>query len=74
VQAATLLPPSTDSLTASFAGWICGVAFVYAALFGVGSLLYGRTMQGAVWLAIFLLSGVALLKLVPKLWGSSARS
>ncbi len=73
VQAATRLEPSTDSLTASFAGWICGVAFVYAALFGAGSLLYGRTTQGLVWLAIFVVSGLALLRLVPKLWGSSAR-
>jgi Na+/proline symporter len=73
VRQATQLPPSTDSLTTSFAGWICGVAFVYAALFGAGSLLYGRTLQGLMWLVVFVLSGVMLLRLVPRLWGSAAR-
>ena len=36
------LAPSPDSLPQALLGWMFGCAFVYAALFGTGSLLYGR--------------------------------
>jgi hypothetical protein len=62
--------PSPDSLTQSLLGWVLGVAFVYAALFGTGSLLYGRTAQGLVWVVVFVASGAGLLRLVPRMWGS----
>lgn len=62
--------PSPDSLPQAMLGWVLGVAFVYAALFGTGSFLYGRTTQGLVWLAIFVVTGVGLLRVVPRLWGS----
>jgi Na+/proline symporter len=59
---------SPDSLPMALLGWILGCFFVYAALFGVGSLLYGRTPQAVSWLAVWLVTGVALLKLVPRMW------
>ncbi|MFN8573716.1 MAG: sodium:solute symporter family protein [Gemmatimonadaceae bacterium] len=65
------LPPSTDSLTDSMVGWIAGCAFVYSALFGTGSFLYGRTTQGVMWLVIFVIAGVSLLRLMPRMWRDS---
>ncbi len=65
------LPPSTDSLTDSLVGWIAGCAFVYSALFGTGSFLYGRNTQGVMWLVIFVVAGVALLRLMPRMWRDS---
>ena len=45
-----------------------GCVFVYAALFGTGSVLYGKTAQAAVWIGLFIVSGVWLARLVPRLW------
>ena len=59
---------SPDSLPMALLGWILGCFFVYAALFGVGSLLYGRTPQAVAWLVVWVVTGVALLKLVPRMW------
>jgi hypothetical protein len=47
---------------------VLGCVFVYAALFGTGSVLYGKTAQAAVWIALFVISGVWLARLVPRLW------
>jgi len=63
------LPASPDSLPHSLLGWVCGCAFVYAALFGTGSALYGRTPQAILWGVVFLVSGFGLLRLVPRMWG-----
>ena len=52
-------------------GWVLGCAFVYAALFGTGSFLFGNTAQGMMWLAVFLISGVGLLRTVSRLWRGS---
>ncbi|NUQ19678.1 MAG: Na+:solute symporter [Gemmatimonadaceae bacterium] len=62
------LPPSPDSLPMMFLGWTLGCVFVYAALFGAGSFLYGRTAQGLVWTVAFVVSGAGLLRLLPRMW------
>ena len=71
VRAEAGVAASPDSLAQSLLGWVLGCVFVYAALFGAGSFLYGRTGPGLVWLAAFLVSGFGLLRLMPKLWGSA---
>ena len=68
VQAEAAVGPSPDSITQSLLGWVMGCCFVYAALFGAGSFLYGRTAQGAMWSVLFVVSGIGLLRLFPKLW------
>ena len=65
--------PSPDSMAQSLLGWVMGCAFIYSALFGVGSALYGRTPQALMWLVVFGLSGVSLYRIMPKLWGSAER-
>ncbi len=70
VQADAGVGPSPDSLPQALLGWVLGIAFIYSALFGTGSFLYGRTAQALIFLGVFTVSGVWLLNLVPKLWGS----
>ncbi len=68
---------SPDSMSLALLGWVLGCAFVYAALFGTGSFLFGNTAQGVMWLVVFLISGAGLLRTVPRLWrgaGSEAGS
>jgi Na+/proline symporter len=54
------LPPSPDSLAHSLLGWVSGCVFVYSALFGAGSFIYGNMLQGTFWAAAFLISGYSL--------------
>ena len=70
VRAASGLGPSPDSLTQSMIGWMLGCTFVYSALFGTGSLLYGRMNAGMLWIGAFVLSGLGLLKVMPGLWST----
>ncbi len=63
---------SPDSLPMALLSWVLGCTFVYAALFGVGSFLYGRTSQAIVWAVLFVISGAGLLKLVPRMWAPRA--
>jgi hypothetical protein len=49
-------------------GWVLGCAFVYSGLFGTGSLLYGRMPQFAMWLVVFIVSGVGLSRVLRGFW------
>jgi Na+/proline symporter len=60
---------SPDSMPQSLLGWVLGCCFIYAALFGAGSFIYGKTAQGLVWAVLFAISGIGLLRLMPRLWG-----
>jgi len=71
IRERTKLPASTDSLPMAMLGWILGCAFVYAALFGAGSFLYGNTAQGMVWLGVFVVSTAGLARILPKIWRSA---
>ncbi len=71
VRAEAGVGPSPDSLPQALLGWVLGVGFVYAALFGTGSFLYGRTAQGLVWLTVFVVTGTGLVRLMPRIWGST---
>jgi Na+/proline symporter len=64
VRAEAGVGASPDSLPQALLGWMLGCAFVYAALFGAGSFLYGRVGLGAVWAAVLVGSGVGLVRVV----------
>jgi Na+/proline symporter len=72
VRAEAGVGPSPDSLSLAMLGWVLGCAFIYSALFGVGSALYGRTPQAIMWLVVFVVSGVWLLRILPRMWTSSS--
>jgi solute:Na+ symporter, SSS family len=57
-----------DSLPQALLGWVLGCAFVYSGLFGTGSLLYGRMPQFAMWLAVFVVSGAGLMRVLSGFW------
>ncbi len=62
------LGPSPDSLAQSLLGWVLGCAFVYAALFGTGSFLYGRMPQFGMWMVVLVLSGFGLTRVLRGFW------
>jgi hypothetical protein len=66
--------PALDSMPLAFLGWTLGCLMVYGALFGTGSLLYGRRGPGVFWSAVFVLSAIGLLRLIPRLWSSASES
>lgn len=71
IRAASGDTRSPDSLTLSLVGWMLGITFVYSALFGTGSFLYGRTGTAMAWLGAFVVSGFFLFRLMPRLWAGS---
>ena len=68
VQAESGTVGKPDSMSQSLLGWVLGCTFVYSALFGAGSFIYGKTPQGLLWLAFFVVSGIGLVRVLPKLW------
>ena len=62
---------SPDRPADSLLAWSLGCAFVYAALFGAGSFLYGNLAQGLFWSLVFLVSLFGLSRLLPRIWASS---
>jgi solute:Na+ symporter, SSS family len=68
VQADAGVAASPDSIAHALLGWVLGCLVVYAALFGAGSFLYGRTPQATMWSIVFVVAGVWLVRLVPALW------
>jgi Na+/proline symporter len=68
VRARTGIAASPDSLPQAFLCWVLGCAFVYSALFGAGSFLYGRTGPALLWVVVFLVSGGMLARILPRMW------
>ncbi|MCL4847924.1 MAG: Na+:solute symporter [Acidobacteria bacterium] len=65
------VPASPDSLPQALLGWVLGCSFVYAALFAVGSLLYGRVPQSVFWLVVLAASGAGLWRVLRFQWRRS---
>lgn len=68
------VPAAPDSLPQALLGWMLGLAFVYGALFGVGSLLFGHTTPAIAWLSLTAVSGIGLVRLLPRLWTGAGPS
>jgi len=68
IRAEAAVGPSPDSVAHALLGWVLGCVVVYAALFGAGSFLYGRTSQGIMWTGVFVLAAAGMIPLVPALW------
>jgi Na+/proline symporter len=61
--------PESRDLGSNLLDWILGCALVYGALFGLGGLLLGRRLEGVAFLAMSVLSGVALYRDLSARWG-----
>ncbi|HWR52411.1 MAG TPA: sodium:solute symporter family protein [Bryobacteraceae bacterium] len=57
-----------DNIPLALLGWTAGTTVIWSALFTVGNLLYGRTTYTAVLFAVFLVSGLVLIRVVNRLW------
>ena len=68
VRAATGISSSPDSISQAMLGWVCGIFFVYASLFGVGSFLMGNAPLAAAWAVVFVVSGAGVLKVLQGFW------
>lgn len=64
VRAASGVAASSDSFAQALLGWVTGVLFVYAALFGVGAFLMGKMTLVAFWSAVFVVSGAVAWRVV----------
>ena len=53
-----------DLLAQVAVSWVLGCVFVYGALFGTGSFLYGHTAQGTFWAIACVISGIWLVRLL----------
>ncbi|MEO8453400.1 MAG: sodium:solute symporter family protein [Gemmatimonadota bacterium] len=61
---------SPDSLSQALLGWTFGCMFVYSALFGTGTLLFGRMPQFFMWLVIWVLSGLGVWRVLQGYWAA----
>ncbi len=71
IRAESGVAAAPDSLPQALLAWMLGIAFVYGALFGVGSYLFGNVASAAVWGAIAAATGFALIRLLPRLWSGA---
>src|SRR5690606_25221010 len=67
IRAEAGVAASPDSLPQAFLAWVLGCAFVYAALFGTGSFLFGATGQMLLWLIVAVVAGSALVRILLQL-------
>lgn len=74
IRAETGLAAAPDSLPQAFLAWMLGCLMVYGALFGTGSYLYGHTGTALFWTAVFVISGLWLIRLVQRLWSTAPTS
>ncbi|MEZ4423148.1 MAG: sodium:solute symporter family protein [Gemmatimonadota bacterium] len=58
--------PGDGTIPAAVAGWFLGCATIYAALFGTGYLLYGRTTWAVTAYAVCVVCGWGLLRMLPR--------
>jgi Na+/proline symporter len=57
-----------DSMPMALIGWVSGCMVIWSALFTVGNILYGRWGNAAGLGLVFVISGLALINVVNKLW------
>jgi solute:Na+ symporter, SSS family len=57
-----------ESFPQALVGWVSGSLTIWSALFAVGNILYGRWVYAGVLLAVFVASGLVLIKVVNRLW------
>ncbi len=63
--------PAADHLGTATIGWIAGCLTIWSSLFAIGNYLYGRTGAALMLTAVFVVSGIVLLRVVNRLWEPS---
>ncbi|MBP1659871.1 MAG: sglT 2 [Candidatus Aminicenantes bacterium] len=60
-----------ESFPLALVGWVSGSLTIWSALFTVGNVLYGRWVYAGVLFAVFVASGLILLRVINRLWAKS---
>jgi solute:Na+ symporter, SSS family len=60
-----------ESFPLALVGWVSGSATIWSALFTVGNVLYKRYTYAAILFAVFIVSGLVLLRVINRLWAKS---
>jgi Na+/proline symporter len=58
-----------ENIPLALLGWVAGCTAIWSALFTVGNVLYGRTIQAAILLGVFIISALVLRFVMGRLWG-----
>jgi len=62
----------SDPMGPATLGWIAGCVTIWSSLFAIGNFLYGRYQLALVLTAVFVVSGVILVRVINKLWDRPA--
>jgi hypothetical protein len=57
-----------DNIPLALLGWVAGCATIWSSLFTVGNFLYGRTGPALACLAVFVVAGLVLVRVIGRLW------
>src|SRR5262249_27808772 len=57
-----------ENIPLALLGWTSGCAVIWASLFTVGNILYGRYGYATALFAVFIASGVVLIGVIKRLW------
>ncbi len=60
-----------ENFPLSLVGWSSGVATIWSALFTVGNVLYGRWKFALMCFAVFVVSGIILIKVFNRIWANN---
>ena len=60
-----------ENVPMALLGWVAGCTAIWSSLFAVGNYLYGRTGYAIALTAIFVVSGVIVIRIVKTLWQGS---
>lgn len=74
IAAKAKVTAAPDSMSQALLGWVLGCAFVYSALFGAGSFIYGRMPQFAMWAVVFVVSGLGVRRVLQGFWAKPTGS
>jgi solute:Na+ symporter, SSS family len=61
-----------ENIPLALLGWVAGCTAIWSALFTVGNVLYGRTLQAAMLLGVFIISALVLRYVMGRLWGGTS--
>ncbi|HVN77837.1 MAG TPA: sodium:solute symporter family protein [Terriglobia bacterium] len=64
------LGTTRENIPMALLGWVTGCTVIWSALFTVGNFLYGRLNYAGLLLAVFIVSGLILLRVINRLWTS----
>jgi hypothetical protein len=70
-KAGAVAAEGSDNVPLALTGWLAGCVMIWSALFTVGNFLYGRYGYALGLLAVFVGSGLVLLRVVSRVWSDS---